>query len=237
MNAEFDCYIKNYRKNLDKSLALSGESSDYFAQYKAKKLKEWLPACATKQQTILDFGCGDGVMTSFVAHEFPLAKVYGVDPSPASIKEAQEQFKHITFSVNYEDKPNLDYQDNFFDVIFAAGAFHHIPFEYHQGYLKEIFRILKPNGYFVMFELNPFNPLTVRTFKRNPIDQNATMLTPYYAKNSIKDCLSTAKVSVKFYCFYPKILKYLRWTEKFMTMIPMGALYAVIAAKDAKKIK
>lgn len=234
MNAEFDCYIKNYRKNLDKSLALSGESSIYFAQYKAAKLKEWLTARANQPQTILDFGCGDGMMTSFVAKEFPRAQVYGVDPSPESIKVAQEQYPSMHFVVNSEKKSDLEFNDRMFDIVFAAGAFHHIPFEMHQGYLQEISRILKPDGVFVMFELNPFNPLTVRTFKRNPIDQNAVMLRPSYAKNLLKQTIPTASVETKFYCFYPNILKYLRWTEKFMTKISMGALYATIAQKKAR---
>ncbi len=235
MNAEFDCYIKNYRKNLDNSLALSGESSTYFAQYKAKKLKEWLLSRANRSQTILDFGCGDGMMTAFVAEEFPLATVFGVDPSSDSIKEAQEQFPKIKFALNYDEKPDLDFQDNQFDIVFAAGAFHHIPFERHHGYLKEIFRVLKPDGCFVIFELNPFNPLTVRTFKNNVIDQNATMLKPKFTQKLVKSCAPHGNIIVKFYCFYPRILKYLRWTERFMTMIPFGALYAVIAQGKAKK--
>jgi len=234
MNAEFDCYIKDYRKNLDKSLALSGESSTYFAQYKAAKLREWLPARAKKAQTILDFGCGDGMMTSFVAQQFPMAKVYGVDPSPDSVKEAAEKYASIKFNVNYDEKPDLDFNDGMFDIVFAAGAFHHIPFERHIGYAQEIFRVLKPDGCLVMFELNPFNPLTVRTFKRNPIDQNATMLKPAYAKNLFKKIVPSAMIENKFYCFYPSILKYLRWTERFMTKIPVGALYATIVQKKSK---
>ena len=229
MNAEFDCYIKNYRKNLDQALALSGETSIYFAEYKALKLKEWLPEKATKPLIILDFGCGDGVMTACVAHYLPKATVYGVDPSPESVKTAQEQFPTIHFSTNYDEKSDLDFKDGMFDVVFAAGAFHHIPFEKHVGYLKEIFRVLKPDGAFVMFELNPFNPLTVHTFKRNVIDQHANMLKPKHARTIVKSLMSSYSVKTKFYCFYPHFLKYLRWTERFMTKIPFGALYAIVA--------
>jgi ubiquinone/menaquinone biosynthesis C-methylase UbiE len=231
MKAEFDCYIQDYRKNLDKSLALSGESSTYFAQYKAAKLKEWLPNKRVKAEKILDFGCGDGMMTSFVADFFPKAVVYGVDPSPESIKVAQETYPKLMFSTNYDEKPDLGFADGTFDIIFAAGAFHHIPFDRHDGYAKEIYRILKPSGYFVMFELNPYNPLTVRTFKRNPIDQHATMLTPPYAKKFLKHSLGNDQTNIKFYCFYPHVFRCLRFTERFMTKIPFGALYAAIVKK------
>ena len=36
MSAEFDKYAKNYRTTLDKPLALTGESSSFFAEYKTK---------------------------------------------------------------------------------------------------------------------------------------------------------------------------------------------------------
>lgn len=235
MSTEFDCYIKNYRKNLDQSLSLSGESSAYFAEYKALKLKEWLPGKFFQNQKILDFGCGDGLMTYFVSRCFPSSVVYGVDPSPKSIKSAQEQFAAINFSVNYEQKADLAFEDNTFDIVFSAGTFHHITFDCHKGYLQEIFRVLKPHGCFVMFELNPFNPLTVWTFKRNPIDKYATMLYPSYARKVISGVLSESILTTKYYCFYPHVVKYLRWTERFMTKIPMGALYAVIAQLNGKK--
>jgi trans-aconitate methyltransferase len=119
MQAEFDNYIQNYRGNLDKALAISGESSDFFAQYKAKKLKEWLPEMANKPLSILDFGCGDGVMTNYVSIEFPHADLSGVDPSPKSIQTAQHLFSHIAFKVNSDTTTELDFNDSTFDLIFG----------------------------------------------------------------------------------------------------------------------
>jgi ubiquinone/menaquinone biosynthesis C-methylase UbiE len=226
---EFDGFIKNYRKNCDNALYLSGESSEFFAEYKALKLKEWFPENITKECSILDFGCGDGLMAFFVQNNFEQANLYGVDPSPESIKTAQNNFPGIEFATNYENSYDLNFPDNRFDLIYAAGTFHHIPFDMHKGYIQEIFRVLKPGGSFVLFELNPLNPLTFITFKRNPIDYNATMMTPWY---SYKLCKNNAnKRSIKFYCFYPSFLKQLRSTEKYITKIPFGALYAVIGAK------
>lgn len=227
---EFDNYIENYRKNCDNALSLSGESSAFFAEYKATKLKEWFPAYRTKDCAILDFGCGDGLMTFFVKNNFAQATVYGIDPSHESIRNAQKNFSGIAFSTNSEEKTDINFPDNTFDLIFTAGTFHHIPFEKHRGYIQEIFRIVKPGGSFVLFELNPLNPLTVITFKRNPIDFNATMMTPWYSyalsKKMTKNC------SIKFYCFYPHCLQWLRFTEKYMTKIPFGALYAIIGTKN-----
>ncbi len=224
---EFDKYIKNYRENLDKSLWLSGESSTFFAEYKAAKLKEWFPLQAQQEQTILDFGCGDGLMTSFVNVFFPKANVYGVDPSSESINVAHMAYPNITFSVS---DTQIEFEDHFFDMIFTAGAFHHIPFIEHEHYLSEIYRILKPGGYFILFELNPLNPLTAFTFKRNPIDKNAKMMFPWYSKKLLT---MFGNPSIKFYCFFPRLLRKLRFLEPYLTQIPLGALYAIIVQKKS----
>lgn len=229
MHGEFDQYIDQYRDNLDKALSLSGESSTFFAQYKADKLREWLPERVYQAQKILDFGCGDGVMTNFVSQYFPNASVYGVDPSAKSVEVAQRSFKHINFSVNSEVEDTLPFEPDTFDIIFAAGAFHHIAFDKHHKYLEELDRIIKPSGCIVLFELNPLNPLTTLTFKRNPIDQYATMLTPWYAH---KLAQRYGKATLKFYCFFPKIFKFLRPTERFLTKLPLGALYAVLISRQ-----
>ena len=41
--------------------------------------------------TILDFGCGPGILTTFYARRYPHARVIGVDRSPASIAVAQRR--------------------------------------------------------------------------------------------------------------------------------------------------
>ena len=65
--------IQDYRENNDKYLSLSGESSIFFAEYKTLKLKEWFPKLTQWTPTILDYGCGDGIMTAFVKKIFPHA--------------------------------------------------------------------------------------------------------------------------------------------------------------------
>lgn len=225
---EFDDYAKNYRDNLDKNLAISGESSTFFAEYKARKLGEWFPKKISKPLAVLDFGCGDGLMTSFVKQIFSKSQVHGCDPSSESIKLAQDMYEDIAFAVS---GAKLDYDDNTFDIIFAAGAFHHIPFHEHKSYMQEINRVLKPNGRFVLFELNPLNPATVWIFKHNPIDFNAKMMLPWYSRKLLKPY---GNINIKFYSFFPAFLGKLRFLEPYMTKVPFGALYAYIL-KSKKK--
>jgi len=222
MRDEFDKYIDNYRENLDDALWLSGESSLYYAQYKALKIKEWLAPILPHESYILDFGCGDGIMAHEVQSLFKDAHVYGVDPSSESIEEAQEINPDINFSVSNDTIP---FDRGSFDLVYSAGVFHHIPFNEHAHFLQEIMRILKPHGLFILFELNPLNPLTVWTFRHNPIDANATMLYPWYTRTLLG---KIAKPHIKYICFFPNFLKGLRRFEPYMTYIPFGALYAGI---------
>jgi hypothetical protein len=46
-------------------------------------------------KTILDFGCGPGILTTFYARRFPHAQVTGLDRSPASIACAQDKAKAL----------------------------------------------------------------------------------------------------------------------------------------------
>lgn len=228
MLQEFDNYIKNYRTNCDDALWLSGETSEYFAQYKAQKLYTWFKSLNIEKKQILDFGCGDGLMTDYVSRIFSKTIVFGVDPSPKSISEAQKKFSHINFSISSENSTELDFDDNSFDLIFSAGTFHHIPFTLHKGYILELLRILKPEGTLVIFELNPLNPLTMYTFKHNPIDKHAKMLAPRYAYRLVEE---HANVHIKFICFFPKFLKFLRFLEPLFVKIPIGALYTLTVKK------
>ena len=223
---EFDTFITDYRTNQDQHVALSGESGAFFAQYKIQKLYEWFPAYRHKPISILDFGCGDGLMTELTLKAIPQAEAFGIDPSAKSIEEAQRNFKAPHFF--WFDGATAPFANNSMDLIFAAGVFHHIPFEQHKTCIDEIFRVLKPGGSFVLFELNPFNPLTQLTFRRSPVDRNATMLFPHYARKIVA---AHGSAQTKYYCFFPRFARKLRFLEPYMAWFGLGALYAVIIKK------
>jgi len=49
-------------------------------------------------RSILDVGCGVGILTTFYAKQYPDRTVFGIDRSPASIARAQEQAKVLNLS-------------------------------------------------------------------------------------------------------------------------------------------
>jgi len=100
------------------------------------------------RDSILDFGCGIGRLTEFMAKDFK--NVVGVDISPTMLAEARkklEGFKNVQFVET--DGVNIPLPESSFDFVFAYLVFQHIKDRnIFEGAFKEISRVLKPSGVF-----------------------------------------------------------------------------------------
>ena len=76
---QFDEFAGNYKEVLDRNVAVSGEDSTYFAEYKARYLVRALPR--DFRGTVLDFGCGIGMLSGFLRKHLPASRLDGYDPS------------------------------------------------------------------------------------------------------------------------------------------------------------
>lgn len=95
---------------------------------------------------ILDLGCGNGNILKTLEEKTD-ADLYGLDLSENMIKEAE---KNLNSDVNLTigDAEKLPYSDNKFDVVICNASFHH--YTKPEIVLKEIKRILKKNGVFIL---------------------------------------------------------------------------------------
>lgn len=96
----------------------------------------------------LDFGCSSGRVVRTLAKAFPLSKFYGCDPNQKAIDWASHNISDIVFSVSPE-KPFLDYEDEFFDLIFAISIWSHFSCRAAITWIEEARRIVKPGGLFL----------------------------------------------------------------------------------------
>jgi len=119
------------------------------------------PLCEGKK--VLDYGCGNGVHSGFLAEH--AAEVVGIDLSEASLKIAEElshkrddrQGSETMQRVKFVkmDCEALEFPNNSFDVVFDGGTFSSLDF---QKAITEITRVLRPGGILVGIETFGHNP-------------------------------------------------------------------------------
>ena len=115
-----------------------------------------------KDKRVLDYGCGDGIHSTWLAGLG--ADVKAVDLSENSLKIARARAKEEG-AENIEflkmDCEKMDFPDNSFDIIFDGGTFSSLDLS---KAFPELARVLKLNGFLIGIETFGHNPFT--NFKR-----------------------------------------------------------------------
>ena len=132
------------------ALAVGGESR--FRQLALQGLP------IVQDSKVLDLCCGSGQTTQFLV---PRSRhVTGLDGSPLSIKRAQQNVPQATYIEAFAEKIPLS--DNEFDLVHTSAAMHEMEAEQLHQILQEVYRVLKPGGYFAMVDFHaPTNPFFV----------------------------------------------------------------------------
>ena len=80
---------------------------------------------STKPDSILDAGCGEGFVLSFVAEQSPELRLFGVDLSEAAVSYAREHFGSIA-TFRKGNLYRLPFSDNSFDTVLCSEVLEHI---------------------------------------------------------------------------------------------------------------
>ena len=227
---EFDQFAKEYQTLHAANISASGETPDFFAEYKIIDLASEVKKISHSDRVkILDFGSGVGNSVPYFSKHIDAVDLTCVDVSDASLSIAQARYPDLAKYVVFDGNA-LPFEDDSFEVVFTACVFHHIPAQEHVSLFTEIYRVLRKNGMLVVFEHNPFNPLTVRAVNTCEFDRNAVLI----SASTLKQRLSHSgfkNLSCAYRIFFPRALKILRPLEPLLRWLPAGAQYYVAGRK------
>lgn len=217
--AEFDQFSTSYEQLLNASIAITGETGEYFASYKAR----FVAARIVPRQAcrVLDYGCGVGLVCRELKKCLPEAQVDGFDVSEASIERIDPELRSQGKFASDVRELSSEY-----DVVLFANVMHHIEPLNRQQAISEAKGLLADRGKLVVFEHNPRNPLTRRAVDQCPFDENAILLPPEETNRYLKRS-GLRRVRTDYIVFFPSWLKWLRPLEPFLGWCPLGAQYVV----------
>jgi 2-polyprenyl-3-methyl-5-hydroxy-6-metoxy-1,4-benzoquinol methylase len=217
---KFDSYAASYDSLHQQSVAASGEPTEYFALYKIACLER---IGASKSAPVLDFGCGIGNLTEPLAQSF--GDVHGFDPSAKSLEVAQRRAPSAHLHATTDAIP-----DDHFAIVVLSGVLHHVPPHERPALVRTVRKKLRPGGRVVIFEHNPFNPLTRKAVADCPFDDDAVLLWPWELTGLLRDA-GLHDIEREFIVFFPRALSFLRAVEPRLKRLFLGAQTMTIGAR------
>ena len=105
-------------------------------------------------RNILDFGCGAGRQIQYLS-AYRQANLTGCDPNEAHIKWLSRNYPAVDFyQTNFN--PPLPFADKSFDLIYSVSVFTHLSEKLQFDWLKELKRVLKPQGIALITSLGEY---------------------------------------------------------------------------------
>lgn len=219
MAAKFDAYAKDYESLHANSITASGEQPGYFADYKVDCLARL--SGANFDDPVLDYGCGVGALTHRLCTRY--RQVYGFDPSRKSLAEARERGNSAIFCEDPQALPRAH-----FGIVVLANVLHHVPPAHRVELVTGLRELLRPDyGRLVVFEQNPYNPLTRRAVAQCEFDDDAILLAPGELVRLLEQS-GYVRVARKYIVFFPRLLAALRPIEPSLGWLPVGAQMMVV---------
>jgi ubiquinone/menaquinone biosynthesis C-methylase UbiE len=229
--ADFDKFADQYRAMHVENIAISGENPEYFAEYKVRDLADlyYRSHGYTESPCVLDFGAGVGTSVPFMRRHMPHAALTCVDVSPKSLEIGRARFGREAEFVFFNGTC-IPFPDVSFDMVFAACVFHHIDQREHVALLRELLRVLVSGGIALVYEHNPYNPITRHAVNICPFDENAHLIPAHRMRRTFV-AAGFANPRIRYRVFFPSAVRGLRPLEPWITWLPLGAQYYVVASK------
>ena len=225
----FDEHRDDYEEVLNRGLAVSGETTAYFARRRVEWLARCLARLGERPAAVLDYGCGHGTSTPLFLELLGASRVLGVEESSGMLETARGRFVHERISFVPRD---AHAPDGAFDLAFCNGVFHHVAPEKRAGEVRFLLRNLRPGGLLAFWENNAWNPGTRYVMSRVPFDRGTKPLAATEARRLLRaEGLEVLRTDHLF--LFPRLLRALRPIEPLLASIPAGAQYQVLCRAPA----
>jgi SAM-dependent methyltransferase len=223
--SEFDAYDQTYDDTVNRAIAFTGLTVDFFTRAKVEYFVELIEALRPPavRADVIDVGCGVAIAHPLLAGR--IGRLVGVDVSTACIAKAVDQ------NPANEYKPfdglNLPYPDESFDAASAVCVFHHVPIVDRVRLAMDVRRVLRSGGLFAIFEHNPLNPLTMHVVNNCEFDKNAILLRKQETERLLGEA-GFRDISTRFILTIPAAGRILRTVDRLFSRIPLGGQYFAV---------
>lgn len=136
-------------------------STNIFQRHYERIAKDIVTCCPAG--SLLDIGTGPGWLLIKIHRQSPDLHITGLDVSSAMVAKACENIEKAGLSDRLEVKQGcadaLPFENNSFDCVVSTGSIHH--WKKPEAGLNEIYRVLKPGGYALVYDLVSDTPKSV----------------------------------------------------------------------------
>lgn len=220
----FDSFAESYERDLNHSLALSGEGAEYFADGRMKWLAGRLEVGSASAGNVLDFGCGNGGSVAAALKWLNPERYIGFDVSLECLQVASGRYSDPRVRFTNGSIPES------VDLAFSNGVFHHIEPGSRQAALDQVWRALRPGGRFALFENSRWNPATRWVMSRCAFDREAVPLDAREARGRMRSA-GFRILETRYLFVFPRSLKVLRRFEGMLSALPLGTQFVVWGQK------
>lgn len=99
---------------------------------------------------VLDLACGTATLSILLKQKQPKAQIVGIDGDPKILEIARTKARKAGLEIQFDEGMSFDlpYTNESFDRVTSSLFFHHLTRENKAKTLREVRRVLKPNGEF-----------------------------------------------------------------------------------------
>lgn len=143
-----------YSPFLLRSLQIAFGSETIISQGGLESVDDLFSGTDLNGKSVLDVGCGFGGVDTYLAQQYAVT-ITAVDREPYMIQQAEKMFKSRTspsligqvfFQTLIEPASLKEFPDHSFDIVFSKEILYHVSVEKKQGYINEMYRVLKVGG-------------------------------------------------------------------------------------------